>query len=467
MSSRISNGAVAGIIFLAVLILASPFLFFNVPFGELSKDGQYHLELTEQEVSFPVMHDALGYGGRPVPFSLYYYFFHQVPREERQKAMLGASLVSALLTVFLLFAMLQHHHEDSLLNGLMVSLYVVSPLFLYTWLIPSPEGLALACSILAFFLLERSKFLSVPLFFLIPFISIKSAIACALGLWLFYFYVKKTTITLPALFLGSSILLVMIMVYSPLGMPEMATLSEPFALQHLITDFGATMGFPLFMVLLCGIGLFLTRKKKYAYLPAYMATLIMAYLAIILPTMRIYAQLFVAGFAGFAFAHFIRRPWKIPLVSILFLVIISLNLVQQAGAYGQYFPLEKERDAMVFLQSLPPGIVFSHPDYGFLITSIGQHEVFMDNAPLYAPQVQERQNTTSFLFYSRNLEDTRQTLDQNKISFIFISKDMKEGKVWAKPDQGLLFLLRNNQAFAKVYDSNGMEIWQVKEANRK
>ena len=44
---------------------------------------------------------------------------------------------------------------------------------------------------------------------------------------------------------------------------------------------------------------------------------------------------------------------------------------------------------------------------------------------------------------------------------------MKEGKVWAKPDQGLLFLLRNNQAFAKVYDSNGMEIWQVKDANRK
>jgi hypothetical protein len=38
---------------------------------------------------------------------------------------------------------------------------------------------------------------------------------------------------------------------------------------------------------------------------------------------------------------------------------------------------------------------------------------------------------------------------------------MKEGEVWENREEGLLFLLRNNETFKNIYSSKDSEIWKV------
>ncbi|MBW2988144.1 hypothetical protein KY318_01425, partial [Candidatus Woesearchaeota archaeon] len=70
-------------------------------------------------------------------------------------------------------------------------------------------------------------------------------------------------------------------------------------------------------------------------------------------------------------------------------------------------------------------------------------------------------NRTLSLLYSRNLKHTKQTLKQYNISYILITKKMLSGGVWNSADEGLLFLLRNNETFKRVYEVNGNQVWQV------
>jgi len=102
----------------------------------------------------------------------------------------------------------------------------------------------------------------------------------------------------------------------------------------------------------------------------------------------------------------------------------------------------------------------SHFSNSFWIQKIAERPTFIDptlkNNPLYDPLF----NTTDIIFYSRNIDITTSLLNKNNITYIWIDKDMKNQKVWTKPDQGLLFLLENSKIFKKVYDRDSIEIWK-------
>ena len=45
---------------------------------------------------------------------------------------------------------------------------------------------------------------------------------------------------------------------------------------------------------------------------------------------------------------------------------------------------------------------------------------------------------------------------------IWIDSQMKDGQVWTKEDEGLLFLFSNKETFRRVYNKEGIEIWEVR-----
>jgi hypothetical protein len=66
------------------------------------------------------------------------------------------------------------------------------------------------------------------------------------------------------------------------------------------------------------------------------------------------------------------------------------------------------------------------------------------------------------LFYSRDLTKVLNIFNEFKISYIFITPEMKNGLVWSKDNEGLLYLLNTNpNHFSLIYNNNGFEIWRV------
>ena len=83
------------------------------------------------------------------------------------------------------------------------------------------------------------------------------------------------------------------------------------------------------------------------------------------------------------------------------------------------------------------------------------HEPFITNEDI------EGYNATSRLFSTRNLVTAKDLLEKNQISYIFITDEMRDGLVWKRENEGLLFLLGNEEEFKNVYNRSGYEIWKV------
>jgi hypothetical protein len=66
------------------------------------------------------------------------------------------------------------------------------------------------------------------------------------------------------------------------------------------------------------------------------------------------------------------------------------------------------------------------------------------------------------LFYSRILVDTQKIFKKYDIKYIYIDDSMKNGKVWSREDQGLLFLLKNSEIFKNIYNSQNIEVWEYR-----
>ena len=67
------------------------------------------------------------------------------------------------------------------------------------------------------------------------------------------------------------------------------------------------------------------------------------------------------------------------------------------------------------------------------------------------------------LFDIRRENKAMQFIDKYKIQYFLITPEMKELLVWQREDQGLLFLLENSENFKKLYQDQGIEVWQVLE----
>ncbi len=104
--------------------------------------------------------------------------------------------------------------------------------------------------------------------------------------------------------------------------------------------------------------------------------------------------------------------------------------------------------------------IFTHYSKGLWIESIAQRQPLLDSQINYILDLNIKFNDTNTTFYSRNLKTTKSMLDKHNIKYIWIDKDMKQGQVWTREKQGILFLFRNSETFKKVYSKDDIEIWE-------
>ena len=103
----------------------------------------------------------------------------------------------------------------------------------------------------------------------------------------------------------------------------------------------------------------------------------------------------------------------------------------------------------------------SHYSKGDWIQAISGNPVILDSNMGYISLLDARFNDSDELFYTRNLRLARELLNKYEVKYIWIDKEMKEGLIWTREEQGLLFLFRNKENFKKVYSNDNVEIWEV------
>ena len=95
-----------------------------------------------------------------------------------------------------------------------------------------------------------------------------------------------------------------------------------------------------------------------------------------------------------------------------------------------------------------------------MIQDIAKKTVIMDEEFRYIPEVYTRYQDSNVLFYNRSLKETKRLLNKYNVSYIWIDSEMKQGLVWTKEKQGLLFLLRNKETFKNIYNKKGVQIFR-------
>jgi len=266
-----------------------------------------------------------------------------------------------------------------------------------------------------------------------------------------------------------SIIILISAVFMPVYFQEKTeVLPKENILQSSISDLGALIGIGVFNILLAFIGFVLMWKKKKEHIFIFLPLLVMLISLFYLQPVIIYLNFMLAVLAGHAFIRIRNMDWQVKMIKNLTILLIICGLVFSTISYlNRVSNMQPDNEVINSLDwlkhySKQEEIVFSHYSKGFWISSVAERPVVTDKMFEYYPDAEERFNDSLEIFYSRNLKNTRALLNKYNISYIWVDNEMKNGLVWEKEQQGLLFLFRNNETFKNIYNNQGIEIWEVR-----
>ncbi len=455
---KLENYFLISTIIIALLILASP-LFLRIMQGNnllIGEASHYHARmahniLEEKRVYF---FDDKIEGGRNYIISPYHATIAAMA------LITGVETASKIIPILLgigsaiLFSLLLRYFGMMLEKRIFVlALLALTPAFVATFSVSGIHSAAIFMILLAVYtgLMQgfRWKTISLALFILAASLSMFHALLIAAILILYFISDIKRHV---AALWGTFAVVLFIVLYSP----EQKYASEGL-IRGTLSDLGASQGLGVFNVMLAAIGILYLWRRKLHYFFIFSTLLFLIFgIAFFGNLVNPYLAFIIAIFSCYGLVFFTERHWELPFIKNLAIAILILGLaISQLSFINRLAESAPQQDtvkAAMFLKEQPPGTVLSHYSNGFWIEYFADKPVLEDELT--------RNSISSQLFSSRNLQTTKHTLDNYSIRYIWIDPEMKQGEVWNNPEEGLLFLFRNNETFRKIYDER-IEIWQV------
>jgi len=372
-----------------------------------------------------------------------------------------------LLSVLIFYLILKEFKMNIEERLFVLLILIVSPAFIYLSVISNTHSIPVFLTLLGIYLLFKKNIFLTILSLLAFAATVPFGIFNALlviTLLLAYIIKEKSKKTIILL----SIIIIISAVFMPVYFQEKTeVLSKEGILQSSISDFGALAGIGIFNILLAFIGFSLMWRKKKEHIFIFLPLLFMLIGLFYLQTIIVYLNFVLAVFAGYAFTKIKNMDWQVKMIKNLTILLIICGLIFSTASYlNRISNMQPDKEVIKSLEWLrhysePDEIVFSHYSRGFWINSLAERPVVTDKMFEYYPGAKERFNDSLEIFYSRNLKNTRTLLNKHNISYVWIDSEMKQGLVWEKEQQGILFLFRNNETFKNIYNNQGIEIWEV------
>lgn len=244
-----------------------------------------------------------------------------------------------------------------------------------------------------------------------------------------------------------------------------ASSSFAFSVEQLFTFFGARYGYSLFILILGLFGFYKYMSKRLD--PAVFLYIALIILSLFYAPIRLLCIVFLAFYSAKAFDYLVLRKWKVvflgQLILVLFVCILLFSTMTYLKEDLQKQPIHQEVKALQDLSNFytvykvpKTAKILSSPEYSSFIQ-------YYAGSPALQKQtgriIHSNLSLHEELFQSRDYDFVQQIFQEEHVAFIFIDGTMLSGKVWQRPDEGLLFIMENNDNFLKVYSQNNILIY--------
>jgi len=367
---------------------------------------------------------------------------------DHENAIVILLILIFVLSIFLLYNTLGDNYMFLIIIG-------ISPFLLRTSLIYNEFSLvALFLVAYTFFIIRNSYIISFLLYILIAYINFY------LGLFLFliilYMFVKKKI-------KFRYVLLFIIPLIFTLSIANNKSPLQINTLRRLFYDFGSPSGIPIVIAILATIGLIIVWNKE-------PITKYITLTAVIISFLNFETGLFLLNLIGVYLAskliqYLIKEKWQsVPLKQISISLILCSILFSGAGYASTIIQPDDHTnniEALNWLNEKTPqeSIIFTHHNLGYRTKFFAKRKVLLDGDLSSINLSEQKFNDSIEIFNSRNIDNTKNLLKKYDINYILISQEMKEGLVWNKESEGLLFLMNNNKEFSKIFEDNSTEVW--------
>ncbi|MBT4540517.1 hypothetical protein HOC35_03310 [Candidatus Woesearchaeota archaeon] len=392
-------------------------------------------------------------------------------------AIMVLSLLLGILSAIIFNAILKRFKFLYFQRFAIMMILVLSPLFLNTFLIPDQTFFIIFLQLLGFYLYTKTtkyKYLSVIPYLVLSFFSIFHTLIAILIIMVYEFKTYKDFrfVSILSVFMMGISLLYNIPIYFIYGFIKIQ-LPQENLFQYYIADLGSKVGFGIFSLILLVFGIIKTWKDKYTkdYIILYFSLILFIVFSYLFPAYMPYLNFIVMIFAGLGFIHLFEMKWELGIIKKFTIFIIILGLIFSGISYSKRVssisPTPELLEGLDFIkEKYPDTIILTHQDYGHIIKYYSHSKVLIDSDYDFIEDYDYFINIVDTIFQSRSLKEVTKLLDKYQINHILITKEMKNGLVWYKESQGLLFLLENSERFKIVYHSPYVEIWEYQRINQ-
>ncbi len=347
-------------------------------------------------------------------------------------------------------------------------LLIMTPVFITSFMQFSIMFAAVDLILLSVYLfLSKHRTLS---FFCLLAVASLGFVFALFSLFLFMIYIikcRQRCSRFICLLFVSSIVGYLFYVIAELGIPVILKEEIVKSLFNIISDLGSIYGVGLFTIILGLIGVVVSWPRKKDYYGVYIVLLVSYLFGVFFNSYFYLVTAICLAFLGaITLDVLLNMSWDFNFLFQLTLIILYCGLLFSTLAYLNTIPSlppdKLEIECLGKLSYYPKGDVLSVPSNGDFISYFSRHRPFIDDHYLFLKDYRQRLNITNYIFNLGDINLAKKYLTENKIRYIFIDSRMENGLVWDSKDQGLSYLLRNNETFIKLCSNPYSKVFMVK-----
>ncbi len=447
---------------------------FNDSSTLMGDEPYYHARIAEQirEGGIPE-EDTFVYGARPYVSNPYHLLLAGI------SSIFGVIFASKLIpfacgaiSLALFYFILKNLGFSKLSRIMMFMAFMLSPVFIRSFTLSTPVCFILLLDLLGLYLFMQkgNKFFIISLFvfsaaaffgafntLIIIFMTFAYSISCE-G--------KKRRLYSLGFLLAAIFFFYHMDIYFKFGWPITEKIAGTNLAQQFITDFGGIFGFSIFALFLSILGLAIAWKYKKRLYPVYLIMIGVIIISFFYNPAVAYSNFIIAMLSGVALEALVKQKWELKLIRNLSIILLFCGLLFSAVSYSVRISSEHPNTELIEAldwirqNSGDDELVFSHYNNGFWVQFQAERAVIIDSISDYSIDFDKRLEDSARIFESWDIKETRNLLEKYGADLVLVTADMQEGLVWDEPEQGLAYILRNNETFKKEYSNDYAVVWR-------
>lgn len=234
-------------------------------------------------------------------------------------------------------------------------------------------------------------------------------------------------------------------------------------MERLFVEFGSAYGLTITITVMAFAAIYIFWKGNKLLFYILIASIVSSFIN--LESGLFMINIVVVYLSSILLLYLIENKWEINLLKTISLLLIFCSMIfsatvflKQVGDKNDYTPLH---EGLIWFKenSNNDDTIFSHYKYGFRIKFFSERKVLLDNDLRKIRSSRQKYDDSITLLKSRNIDNTKMIIEKYSIDFIMITNEMKQGLVWNKEDQGLMFIMNNNPEFKKVFENSFVQIY--------